>query len=503
MHVQKNVKDPNVLLMYSPQQFNPKFGAVKPEGSLGILYLAGALRDHDYDVTILDCCVGNDQYSVEETFYRQTNLPNGMIRIGLSSEEIVREVRDYDIIGISSIFTAQTTMVRETVQAIATAYPKKIILLGGVNARSQIPLFLDAGAKIICTSEAERTIVEVGEVLRSGNQDFSHILGIAYRQDDQVKITPPAFVEQNLDELPYPAWNLAPLNRYWKIARPHGGGFSTENPVAYASAMTSRGCPFNCTFCHISREHKGSLSGNIRQLRLKSLERVMEEMRTLQALGVCHVFFEDDSLLANKKRALDIFRKMIKLKLGLSDVNGINLAHLTTKRDGKLGVDDELLETMAQAGFKKLIYPVESGSQRIIDQYATGKLNLEKHDIPALIRKAKSLGMEVGGNYTFGYPDETLEEIMQTFIIAKEHRDAGIDYANFVIITPFPGTEFYDLVVRENLWLPDTKLEELDWTRPSIKTRVPPWVLEFMITNGWEYINDPKRIMQLRSIGSQ
>ena len=503
MHLHHNTEEPSFLLLYSPQQFNPKFGAVKPEGSLGILYLAAALRDRNYEVGILDCCVGNDRYSLDQTFYRQTNLPGDMIRIGFSPEEIIREVRDYDVIGISSIFTAQTAMVKETVRTIAAAYPEKIILLGGVNARSQIPLFLDAGASVICLSEAERTIVEIGETLRNGSRDFSHIAGIAYQKDGQVKIIPMQSVEQDLDMLPYPAWDLAPLNRYWKIARPHGGSFSQDNQVAYASAMTSRGCPFNCAYCHISGEHEGSLSGNIRQLRLKSLERVLEEMHILQSLGVRHVFMEDDSLLAKKKRALEIFREMIKLKLELSDVNGINLAHLTTTQRGQFAVDEELLETMSAAGFKKLIYPVESGSQRILNKYATGKLNLEKHNVPALIRKAKQLGMEIGGNYTFGYPDETYEEIMQTFVCAKEHRDVGLDYANFMIITPFPGTQFYDLAMRENLMLPGVELGDLDWTKPSIKTLVPSWVLEFMITHGWEYMNDPKRITRLRSMASQ
>lgn len=503
MQISARKKNPKIVLMYSPQRFDPRFGSVKPEGSLGILYCAAALRNQHFEVSILDSCVGNDCHNLADTFYRETTLPNGMIRIGLSSEEIVREVYDYDMVGISSIFTAQTTMVEETVRAIATAYPEKTILAGGVNARSQIPLFLNAGATIICTSEAERTIVEIAEAFET-NSDISTIRGIAYREKGgSLQITPAAFVEQYLDNLPYPAWDLAPLAKYWQIARPHGGGFSTNNPVPYASAMTSRGCPFKCAYCHISKELEGSLSGNLRQLRLKSLARVIEEMHMLKALGVRHVFLEDDSLLAKKQRALAIFRAIIDLNLELSDVNGINLAHLTTNQRGEIGVDDELLETMAAAGFKKLIYPVESGSQRIIDTYATGKLNLKRHDIPALIRKAKKLGMEVGGNYTFGYPDETLEEMMQTFIVAKEHRDAGLDYANFVIITPFPGTAFYDLVVRENLWLPNTKLEDLDWTKPSIKTRIPSWLLEFMITNGWEYVNDPQRIIRLRSMASQ
>lgn len=501
MHLVNNRRDPRFLLIYSPQRQDPRFGAVKPEGSLGLIYLAGALRDNNYEVKILDGCVGNDKHTLEDTFYRQTTLPNGMVRAGLSPEEILREVSGFDVIGISAIFTAQTTMVVEILKAITCAYPEKLILLGGINARSQQSLFFEAGANIICLSESEKTIIDIGERLRQGSRDFSGINGIAWKQDDgQIKRMSTSYVEQDLDLLPFPAWDMLPLNKYWEIARPHGGGFSKENPVAYAPLMTSRGCPFECDFCHIGLEGKGSESGNIRKLRLKSHDRVMREMSILQTLGVKHFFLEDDSLLGRKKRAMEIFRAIIKLKVKLSGVNGINIAHLCTVEDNKPGIDHALLELMAEAGFEKFMLPVESGSQRIIDTYATGKLNLVRHDIPALIRKTKALGMHVGGNYTFGYPDETLEEMHQTFNLAKTHMDAGLDNANFMIITPFPGTAFYNRVVRDNLFLPGVKIDELDWTKVAIKTQIPKETLEDMITNGWESVNKPERVKRIRSM---
>src|SRR3989344_8460428 len=119
----RSAKEPRFLLMYAPQRFNLNFGAVKPEASLGNLYLAGALRDSGFDVNILDCCLGNDRYSLEQSFYRQTPLPNGKVRIGMAPEDILQEVAGYDIIGISSIFTPQTYTVEETVKLISKAYP--------------------------------------------------------------------------------------------------------------------------------------------------------------------------------------------------------------------------------------------------------------------------------------------------------------------------------------------------------------------------------------------
>lgn len=500
MNLPEVPREPKFLLMYSPLRFNKRFGAVKPEGSLGLIYLAGALASHGHDVSLLDCAVGNDKYSLQNTFFRQTELPNGMHRVGLSIEEILREVDGYDVIGMSSIFTAQTTMVEEVVRAIATNYPDKLILLGGVNARSQQNLFFDAGAHIICTSEAEGTILEIADQLRSGNIDLSLIHGIAFMDGSRIKVTAPN-VLQDLDMLPIPRWDMQPYQKYWGIARPHGGGFSKNNPVKYMPIMTSRGCIYKCDFCHIANEHDNSESGDLRKLRLKSLDRVMQEMAILTGLGVEHIFIEDDSLLGYKKRMMKILREIIKLKVKLSGVNGINISHLCTT-DNQPGVDHALLDLMAEAGFQRITLPVESGSRRIIKKYATGKLDLDKHDIVGLIKKVRSLGMHAGGNYTFGYPDETLEEVHETFEIAKVHVEAGLDNANFTIITPFPGTPFYDRVVREDLFLPGVKIDELDWTQVAIKTLVPKKVLEDMITTGWESVNKPERIRMVRELAT-
>src|SRR3989338_7177573 len=239
----KNIKEPKFLLMYAPQRFNLRLGAVKPEASLGNLYLAGALRDAGFQVSILGCCLGNERYSLEQSFYRQTPLSNGMVRIGMAPEDIIREVADYDVIGVSSIFTPQTYMVEELIKLVSRAYPDKLIIMGGINARTQMKRFFDAGAHLICISEAEKTIVEIGNVLRMGSRDFSSISGIAFVGNERIQINPMGLIEDNLDLLSIPARDLLPLDRIWKIARPHGSVATVgqlDKPLPYVSLMTSR-----------------------------------------------------------------------------------------------------------------------------------------------------------------------------------------------------------------------------------------------------------------------
>lgn len=499
----KNIKDPRFLLMYAPQRFHLQYGAVKPEGSLGNLYLAGALRDAGFKVDILDCCLGNERYTLEQSFYRQTPLSNEMVRIGISREDIIREVVDYDVIGVTSIFTPQTYMAEETVKLISEAYPEKLIIMGGINARTQMKRFFNAGAHLICLSEAERTIVEIGNILRGGSRDFSSVSGIAFTHNGQVAVNPMGFIEDNLDLLPIPAWDLMPLDRIWKIARPQGSVISIgqlNKPLPYVSAMTSRGCPYICTFCHISGEQKDSNTGYIGKFRFQSEERVKKEMVYIKGLGAEDVYIEDDSLLAKKKRALNIFKMLIEFGFKLADVNGVNLSHLHKNEGGRIVIDGEMLETMAEAGFKRLSFPVESGSQRIIDRWASGKISHKTYNIAALIRKANSLGILVSSCYLIGYPDETYEELAQTILAAKRHMDAGSEYVNFTIVTPFPGTVLYDHVMQNDLMLPGIEIADLDWLRPSMKTIIDPFYLEFISRKAWEFLNKPERISIIRSM---
>lgn len=493
-------KDPRFLLMYAPQHFTPEDSA-KPDGSLGLLYLAGTLRQNGYAIDILDACVGNDRYTLEQSFLRSEVLPNGLIRIGMSVEDIAREVAPYDVVGISSIFTPQTSRVVEAVRCIKQSYPEKLIILGGVNARHQQRRFLDAGADLICLSEAESTILEIGDVLRRGSADFSAIPGIAFRRDGRIVQTPAADVEQDLDKLALPAWDLSPLDRYWKIARPHGGGFRSDRSTRYASIMTSRGCPFRCQFCHISQEGSDSPSGNLRRLRLKSQARVLQEVDILKDLGIQYLFIEDDSLLAKKERAMTIFREITKRKLTLSDVNGVNISHLCKREGSKLVADQHLLETMAEAGFTELSLPFESASPRILAKYASNKWNIEITDSVSIIQTAKRLGLTVGGNYIFGYPDETYDELTETIMLARKHMEEGMDRANLMCVVPYPGTNLYDYAIANGNLSPDFDADKLNWLYPTmVNTLIPPEVLGYVNKICWRLLNKSKRIDAIASM---
>jgi anaerobic magnesium-protoporphyrin IX monomethyl ester cyclase len=490
-HDSDTCASPRFLLMYSALQFG-ELEMAKPDGSLSLPYVAGALRRAGYDVDILDVSVGKPEDRLEDTFLRPTRLPSGLRRCGISLERVGAIARNFDVIGISSIFTTQTTMVLELARFLKEAFPEKLVIAGGVNARNMRRRFFNAGFDIIALSESEQTILDIAEAVR-GKRRFRDVRGIAYRDADGREVkTAAAPVLEDLDQLPMPAWDLLPLQKYWDLSRPHGGQFPPGQRIAYASLQTSRGCPYQCLYCHISQETDDHVSGNIGRFRTKSIDRVLQEVQTLKDLGAEYLFFEDDSLFAKKKRAYQLFKLLGDMKLKLLDVNGINICHLQKNYGGRLGIDHEFLEVLAAAGFTTLTLPFESANQRLIDKYATGKWNVHKTDTKQLIEACTAVGIRTAGNYMIGYPDETLQEIHNTILMCKQHVDQGMNHGHFFAVVPFPGTKLFDMVIETGQLEADFDPDEMKWTRSILKNlAVPADTLEHMRQLAWLTVNRP------------
>ena len=483
------IRDPRFLLLYPPLQFAPEEMA-KPDGSLSLPYVAGALRRAGYEVKILDCSVGDTDDRLEETFFHPAPLPSGLLRVGMAPERIASLVAGYDVIGVSSIFTTQSSMVLELIRQVKRIDPTKPVIAGGVNARNLRERFFCSGADVIVLSEAEETIVQIAEALR-GKRDMTGIPGIAFRDEHgREVVNPTGPIPLDLDKLPLPAWDLLPLEKYWDISRPHGGQFPQGHRIQYASLQTSRGCPFQCLYCHISKEVSGSEFGELGKFRVKSLDRVLWELEILKGLGVQYVFFEDDSLFAKKNRAYDLFKLVREMGLQLADVNGINLCHLQKNFRGKLDIDTEFLEVLAEAGFDFLTLPFESASQRLLDKYSTSKWNIEKMDTKKLLRALDAMRMKAAGNYMIGYPDESVAEIYDTIMMAKRHVEQGLNHALFFSVVPFPGSLLFDQVMANGQLEPNFDTDTMKWTRSILKNlAIPADALDHLRQLAWLTVN--------------
>ena len=195
-----------------------------------------------------------------------------------------------------------------------------------------------------------------------------------------------------MDELPLPAWDLLPNERYWEVGRPHGGHFKEGTELKYASMMTSLGCPFNCSYCHIADEVKGSISGEIGRFRIKSDDRVIEELKILKdEIGVKQVFVEDDSIFGKKRRAIRLLNKVMDMDLEILDVNGVNVVHLLKKGEP----DEEVIELLKETGFTDIVLAFESANDRIIRKWASNKWDVNNSNVRGLIESCKSTDLEL------------------------------------------------------------------------------------------------------------
>ena len=463
--------EPKILFIYPPNQLLP-IETPRPDGSLGLLYLAGVLEENSFEVDILDATVGTPKDNLQDTFYKSVMQDNGLIRIGMSLERIKEVVANgkYNIVGISSNFTCQTKMALEVANAVKQVNPEILIIAGGINARNLPEKFLKNSVDIVCLTEGEKLILSL---VRNQELDLS--------------------IFNNLDELPFPAWHKLPFAHYDKIASERA--VLPGANLRYAPIMTSRGCPFSCDYCHISTEKHG-----IGKLRLKSIDRVIEEIEILRNLGVQKLYFEDDSLLASKKRVQQIFERVQKMNLEITDVNGVNL------RDFFIGskIDRDYLLLLKESGFNQIVFPVESASQRIIDKYMSQKLNLEKHDVVKLVQVATDIGIICPINIMIGFPYETEQEIIQSIQLGQKLVDAGAVYCTFFIPIPFPGSRLFEHAMQNGHLEKNFNPDIFNWKNSVMQnTLVPPERIEELRDWGWRKVNTDEHVARRlqKSIG--
>jgi radical SAM superfamily enzyme YgiQ (UPF0313 family) len=484
-------------LCLPPQQY-ARSEIVRPDGCLALAYLDAALTAAGFESRILDMSIGTDADSLDDTFFRHAELDNGFIRVGMSPARILEEARDADVIAISSVFTQQTSRCFEVADLLRREFPEKILIAGGGNARVLKEHFFDHGFDFVFTSESEQAIVDFAHWLATGKPDLAALSGIAFRDGSRTVVLSPPRLVTHLDDYPIPSWEKLPNERYWEIGRVASGrrGWIEDDPhPRYASIYTSRGCPFRCTYCHISLE-RGGEAGDIGSLRLHSIERVDRELEKLAGLGVRYVSISDDSFLAKRARVFDVLAVMRRYGFRLTDFNGVNVIHFFRRSGGHLVVDEELLEALFEAGFRKMTLPFESGSQRLIDKYSTGKWSTGNCDIEELIRAMMRVGIVTDANFMIGYPDETLDELTATFLLARRGMDAGLIGCNFFIVQPFPGSRLFEESVANGQLPSSWHWDDIGWSKGSPFTRlvVPPETLRYCWGLVWRLLNPVARV---------
>jgi len=372
---------------------------------LGCLYLTRALEDAGFTVDFRDyqTCPADDPFDLD-TFLEFVHDPAPVIGLSCMANLLP--------------FTLLAA------RALKARYPDRVIVLGGVGPKAVEDKLLRRfpWIDVIARGEGETLGPELLRALHGG--DLAEVRGISYRHNGDIRHTSDAPRIHDLDGIPFPAFHKVDLSRY-----------------AGYGMMTSRGCPYLCTFCSVAPVWNHESYS-------RSPENIVAEMRVLhQEAGVNLFLFQDEFFVSGKRQVMAFCRELEKAGLDIK-----------WKAFGRVNLTDaEMMQAMADCGCVELRFGIESGSDRILERIKKGFTAAEAL---ALIPQAIEIFPRVDAFYVWGFPFETLEDFSQSLFQMVTFRMMGARILPS-LLSLLPQTEIYETLP------PDTVLEFCPYLLPE------------------------------------
>lgn len=360
-------------------------------------------------------------------------------------EEMIR-LEKPDFVGISVLMDFYGYAGHLAAEIIKKVDKTIVTAIGGVYATANSEKIIqDRNLDYLMSGEGEEMLPALLRYI-SGETDRIPLGVWTYDKNNELIRGGHSELLMDLNKYPLPAYHLIDYSKYTMRAERK----SVDGPAAYpyARILTSRGCPYNCCFCQVDK-----IAG--RKFRPRSAECVLKEIDWLiRDYGIKSLIFDDDNLLTDRKRALEIFEGLKKHKIPWK--MGATAAFL---------LDDELIEKMAESGCIYVDIAIESGCERVLHDIIRKPLKLEK--ALAVIKKLKEQRIYVAANFIIGFPGETWQEIRQTVKFAE---DCGVDYVKIFNAIPLPDTRLYQMAVEQNALVEGYDSENNNWRNAMIET---------------------------------
>lgn len=387
---------------------------------LGFGYLASYLIKNGHEVSIFDGTLKN------------ASLSDYLAKISELKPELI---------GIS-VLTRGHNLTKEMVKAIKQKFKSIPIVIGGTQltaAPKEVMSDLKPDFGVI--GEGEETLLELVKELEEDKKDFSRIKGLAFISNKGITVNEPRPLITDLDSFPFPAWDLMPPSEYRiaPILEPARG-------LPIAPIMTSRGCPFDCSFCASNITWK-------RKIRFRSVKNVISEIKMLkEKFGIKEFHFCDDNFTMDINRAEKICDSLIKEKINLpwQCPNGVRIDRLTLP----------LLKKMKKSGCYSVGLGIESGNQDMLNKI---QKQLDLKIVPDVLKMLKITKIESYGFFILGLPGETKKSAQDTIDFALNNE---FDRVWFNIFTPYPGSRAF------SDWLGKRKFSEIDWEKHDCSTAI-------------------------------
>lgn len=296
-------------------------------------------------------------------------------------------------------------------------------ILGGHGPSPEPEYFLNkTNADIIVIGEGEKTILDVVNAI-DNKSSLLNVNGIAFRDGQETHINWKRELIKNLDEIPFPAYELFPINYYRLIREPHSVPMDFVMPV-----LSGRGCNFSCNFCF--RMDKG--------LRLRSNRAIIEEIKFLnKTYGINYISFYDELLMCSEERTIRLSEDIIRSKVNIKwNCNG-RLNYAT----------QNVLNIMKKSGCVFINYGIESLDNGVLDKM--NKCLTEKQIIRG-VEETISCGISPGLNIIWGNLGDTGATLEKSVNFLLKYDD-GSQLRTIRPVTPYPGSPLYDYSIKHGL----------------------------------------------------
>lgn len=421
------------IILFNPYYSQRKeyYSFYKPTPSSGLLYLAAYLRKFGLGSKIFELGI----FDIKKALFRQDR-----VRFGLSDREIKKILKKENpkVVGLPSMYSVYFGDILEIARTIKKVNPRIKVVVGGNHACSYYDFILkDKSIDFVVIGEGEQTFLELCQAVIRRRKNFRKIKGLAFREKNRIVKTKPRELIKNLDEIPFPAYDLIDFQKYSQVARDNP--YLMRQPVG--SIISSRGCPGRCVYCTVKAVWGRTWRG-------RSPKNVVDEIEMLvKKYGVREIAFLDDSASLDKKRWNDICDEIIRRQLDIKWMTPNGIAHWT--------LDKRTLKKMYQAGCYRITFGIESGNPET--RKFLGKpypLSQAKE----MIQYANKLGMWTICTNIIGFPYEDLDSIQDTIDFAKK---SGTDFATFYLLIPQPTSDVYQYFKKEKLLNFDRFFEKL------------------------------------------
>lgn len=386
------------FLRFDPKQWKQQ----QPYPPLGTIYAAAVMREAGYKTMLFDTMFAE---SAEE------------VMIALDSG-IPKYFVVYDD-GFNYLTKMCLTNMREAAFRMCKIAKEKgcKVIVSSSDATDHYVKYLKEDADFVIIGEAEQTLLELVNAIEKGENSYENINGLAYIKESEIVLTSKRNVLKNLDEIPWPAWDLIDIPKYRNAWMKKNGYFSLN-------MVTTRGCPYKCNWC------AKPIYGN--RYNSRSTQNVVQELQFLiKNFRPDHIWFSDDIFGLKPGWAQEFADLVVKEKL--------NFRFKIQSRVDLL-VKENTVEALAKAGCENIWVGAESGSQKILDAMDKGTQVSQIYEATSLMKKH---GIKPAFFLQFGYLGETKEDIRSTMKMLLENMpyDIGIS-----VSYPLPGTKFHENV---------------------------------------------------------